>query len=343
MTNFVFGKTKDGENVRAWRLANSRGAHAVILDYGCIVQALSVPNAHGGFTDVVLGYDTVAEYEDNDGYFGAVIGRIANRIGKSEFTLNGKTYRLAQNDGKNHLHGGVKGFDKFVWEARQEGNALVFTRFSPDGEENYPGNLRVSISYELTEENELRITYDADTDADTVINLTNHSYFNLDGGGTVLNHYLQIFADEFTENDEGCLPTGRFLKTAGTPFDFSEPKPVGRDIEADDIQLKNGHGYDHNFVLSDKVELKKAAVLYSPKTGISMTTFTMLPGMQLYSANWLTPRKGKLGSLIDRRYAICLETQMFPNALAIPHFPNVVLKKDEHYHSVTIYRFDTTV
>ncbi|PKM72396.1 MAG: galactose-1-epimerase [Firmicutes bacterium HGW-Firmicutes-16] len=343
MIHYIFGYAKTGEAVTAYRLTNSKGANAVILDYGCIVQALSVPNAQGGFTDVVLGYDTVLEYEKNDAYLGAAIGRVANRIGQSEFTLNGKSYTLAQNDGENHLHGGIKGFDKHIWNAHEEGRMLSFTRLSPNGEENYPGNLEVCITYELSEENELIITYDADTDADTVVNLTNHSYFNLSGKGTALNHRLQVFAEEFTENDSACLPTGKLLKTAGTPFDFSKPKTVGSDIDLDDTQLRNGSGYDHNFVLSDKAELKKAAVLSSPDTGIRMTTFTTLPGVQLYSGNWLTPRAGKGGNSIDRRFAVCLETQVFPNALALPHFPSPILKKDGHYHTVTVYRFDTSI
>ena len=338
MTSNVFGKTKAGETVTAYRLTNSKGASAVIIDYGCTIVSLCVPNARGGFTDVVLGYDTVTEYEENNAYLGAAIGRIANRIGKAEFTLNGKTYQVAKNDGENHLHGGVKGFDKYVWDASERAGALVFTRLSPDGEENYPGNLNVSITYRLTEENELCISYDADTDADTVVNLTNHSYFNL--GGAALEHYLQIFAEEFTENDACCLPTGKLLAVSGTPFDFTEPKQIGRDIGADDIQLRNGGGYDHNYVLSDKAALKKAAVLYSKESGIRMTTVTTLPGIQLYSGNFLTTHKGKQGSAIERRCAVCLETQVFPNALAIPHFPSPILRKEEHFYSETVYSFD---
>ncbi|MFB0919739.1 MAG: aldose epimerase family protein [Oscillospiraceae bacterium] len=343
MTHYIFGYTKTGEPVTAYCLCNSSGASAVILNYVCIVQALSVPNAQGGLTDVVLGYDSVSEYEENSCYLGAAIGRVANRIGSSEFTLNGESYQLAKNDGVNHLHGGIKGFDKYIWDAGEEGSLLKFTRLSPDGEENYPGNLKVCISYELTEENELRITYDADTDKDTVVNLTNHSYFNLSGRGTALAHSLQVFAEEFTENDVACLPTGKILKTAGTPFDFSESKQIGRDIGLDDTQLRNAGGYDHNFVLSDKAELKKAAVLISPETGIRMTTYTTLPGIQLYSGNFLTPHKGKNGNPIDYRSAVCLETQVFPNALACPHFPSPILRKDGHYHTLTIYRFDTSV
>ena len=340
MMQYIFGNTKNGESVSAYCLTNNRGASVTILDYGCIVQALTVPNAQGALTDVVLGYDTVAEYEANDGYLGAVIGRFANRIGKSEFTLGGKTYQLARNDGENHLHGGIRGFDKFIWNASERGNALELTRVSPDGEENYPGNLTVKVTYELTDDNELRIIYDAYTDADTVVNFTNHSYFNLNGSGTALNHTLQVFAEEFTENDEHCLPTGKLLKTSGTPFDFSQPKQLGLDICADNVQLVYGNGYDHNFVLSDSEVLKKAAVLFSPETGIAMTTFTTLPGMQVYSSNWLTARKGKNRSQIDRRGAICLETQVFPNALACPNFPSPILRAGEHFHSETVYRFE---
>ena len=340
ITQSIFGHTKAGDTVTAFRLTNSSGAFAVILDYGCILQALFVPNAQGGFTDVVLGYDTMAEYEDNDGYFGAAIGRIANRIGKGEFSLNGKSYRLARNNGENHLHGGIKGFDKFIWAAAVNGDVLELSRVSPDGEEGYPGNLNVKVCYVLTEDNEFRISYNADTDADTILNLTNHSYFNLSGSGTVLSHKLQVFADRFTENDSGCLPTGKLLDTKGTPFDFSQPKALGQDIEADDEQLRFGHGYDHNFVLSDTAELKKAAILFSSETGIAMTTFTTLPGMQVYSSNFLTQRKGKNGGEIDRRHALCLETQVFPNAMACPNFPSPVLRAGEHFHTETIYRFE---
>ncbi|NCB73271.1 MAG: galactose mutarotase [Clostridia bacterium] len=341
ITQSIFGYTKSGEPVTAFRLANSSGACAVILDYGCILQALSVPNAQGTFTDVVLGYDTFAEYEENDAYLGAVIGRVANRIGKAEFTLNGKTYKLARNNGENHLHGGIKGFDKFIWAAEVKGNSLELSRVSPDGEEGYPGNLSVKVSYHLTEDNEFRISYEADTDADTILNLTNHSYFNLTGGGTVLNHELQVFAEKFTENDSGCLPTGKLLDAEGTPFDFSRPKALGRDIEADNEQLSFGRGYDHNFVLSDTSRLKKAAVLHSSETGMVMTTLTTLPGLQVYSSNFLTQRKGKNGGDIDRRYALCLETQIFPNAMACLNFPSPVLRAGEHFHTETVYRFET--
>ena len=340
ITKSAFGTTGAGEAVSAYRLVNSRGASAVILDYGGTVQSLCVPDKNGTMVDVVLGFETVGEYEKHDAYLGALIGRFANRIGRAEFTLDGKRYALAKNDGENHLHGGFKGFDKYVWNAEIAGNVLVFNRLSPDGEENYPGNLSVSVAYELTEDNALRISYDADTDADTLVNLTNHSYFRL-GGADVLGHELQVFADAFTENDAHCLPTGRILPVAGTPFDFRTPKAIGRDIGADDEQLRCGGGYDHNFVLSDTAALKRAAVLSCAESGIRMTVFTTLPGMQVYSANMLGERRGKPGQPLFPRGAVCLETQLFPNAPALPHFPSAVLKKGEHCRTETVYRFDT--
>jgi len=340
ITHSIFGYTKTGAPVTAYKLENSSGASAVVLDYGCTIQSLLVQNAQGGFTDVVEGYDSFIEYETGGDYLGAAIGRVANRIGNAEFTLSGKTFRLVKNDGANHLHGGLRGFDKYIWDAVTEGEKLVFSRLSPDGEENYPGNLSVKISYMLTEDCALCISYDAQTDADTIINLTNHSYFKLSSEKSALAHSLQIFAEQFTECDEGCLPTGRILPVAGTPFDFRQPKILGQDIGLDDEQLQRGHGYDHNFVLSDTAYMKKAAVLESLDTGIRMTTLTTLPGLQVYSANFLTDRPGKGGKTISYRGSVCLETQVFPNGMAFGHFPSPVLKKNAHYHQETVYRFE---
>lgn len=342
VTPFIFGRTKAGDLVTAYCLNNTSGATATILDYGCTVQSLCVPNLHGALTDVVLGYDTVTEYEENSGYVGAAIGRVANRIGRGEFTLNEKTYKLARNDGKNHLHGGLKGFDKVIWNAQAQENKLILTRLSPDGEEGYPGNLAVRITYTLTDHNALQITYDADTDADTIVSLTNHSYFNLNGKGSVLRHYLQVAADQFTENDASSLPTGKLLAVAETPFDFIQPKQIGQDIDASDTQLLYGDGYDHNFIVSRMPTMKKAAALYSHESGISMTLFTTQPGLQVYSSNKLTPRKGKNGSLMDRHDAICLETQAYPNAISHKHFPSPILRTPAHYHEETLYRFENT-
>ena len=332
-----FGTTKNGEQVTAYTLKNG-AMSAVILDYGCTIQALNAPDKNGNPVDVVLGYDTIAEYETNDAYLGAAIGRVGNRIAKGQFTLNGKDYTLAVNNGPNHLHGGLVGFDSVIWDAKVTEDQLIFTRLSPDGEEGYPGNLNVTISYRLTE-NALELCYDAKTDADTLINLTNHSYFNLAGEGDVLDHVLQVNADAFCEGDPDCLPTGKLLPVAGTPFDFTSPKKIGRDIGQDDIQLKNAGGYDHNVCLSDPAQVKTAAILYCEKTGIEMTTTTTLPGMQVYSANFLTERSGKGGKKMGLRYALCLETQRYPDAIHQPDFPSIVLTPEKDYHEVTTYTF----
>lgn len=330
-----FGVTKNGEQVTAYTLSNG-AMSAVILDYGCIIQALYAPDKNGNPVDVVLGYDTVKAYEDNDGYLGAAIGRVGNRIAKGKFTLNGKDYTLAVNNGPNHLHGGLVGFDSVIWNAQVTDDALIFTRTSPDGEEGYPGNLAVTITYRLTE-NAITLTYDAKTDADTLVNLTNHTYFNLAGEGDVLDHVLKVNADAFCEGDPDCLPTGKLIPVAGTPFDFTQAKKIGRDIGMDDIQLKNAGGYDHNFALNAGADA--AAVLYSEKTGIEMTTTTTLPGVQVYSANFLTEREGKGGRKIGFRHALCLETQVYPDAIHNPHFPSAVLKAGDDFHTETTYTF----
>ena len=330
-----FGKLEDGRSVTAAVLTNRSGASLTVLDYGATVQSLCVPNREGGFTDVVLGYDSAAEYGCNGAYLGATIGRVGNRIGDAEFSLNGQRYTLVKNDGANHLHGGTEGFDKKFWRMAAQGDSLLCWRTSPDGEEGYPGNLEVRVCFRLTEDNSLCIAYDADTDADTLVNLTNHSYFNLNGGGDVLGHSVQIFAERFAENGEGCLPTGRLLPVEGTPFDFQKEKSIGAEIGADDEQLRLAGGYDHNYVLCGK----KAAVLYGPETGIEMTVETDLPGMQFYSGNFLTERKGKHGSTIHRRDAACFETQLYPNAMNCYGFPSPVLRAGAHLHSETRYSF----
>ena len=332
---YEFGKLSDGRIVTAARLTNKAGASLTVLDYGATVQSLCVPDRSGKTIDVVLGYDTPAEYEKGSCYLGATIGRVGNRIGAAEFSLNGKRYLLAKNDGENHLHGGAEGFDRKFWKMAAQGDSLLCWRLSPDGEENYPGNLKVQVLFSLTEDNHFHIAYDADTDADTLVNLTNHSYFNLNGGGSVLSHRLQLFAERFAENDSGCLPTGKLLWVDGTPFDFREEKEIGTDIGTDDEQLKRAGGYDHNYVLTGK----KAAVLYSAESGIEMTVETDLPGMQFYTGNFLTEQKGKTGSTIHRRDAACFETQLFPNGMNCYGFPSPVLRAGTHLHSETDYAF----
>lgn len=330
-----FGALPDGTSVTAARLENARGCSVTVLDYGATIQSLLVPGRTGRSVDVVLGYDTAAEYAANDGYLGATIGRVGNRIGGASFSLGGETYALAKNDGENHLHGGARGFDKRMWRMTAEGGSLVCERLSPDGEEGYPGSLSVRVTFTLTEDCALRIRYDAETDRDTLVNLTNHSYFNLNGGGSVLDHRLWLGAERFCENDARCLPTGRLLDAAGTPFDFRAGKKLGADIRADDEQLRRFGGYDHNYVLSGKT----AAKLLGAESGIELTVETDLPGMQLYTANSLTERAGKGGQTMARHGAVCLETQLFPNAMNCWGFPSPVLRGGGHMRSETVFSF----
>ena len=334
---FPFGCLRDGRQVTAAKLKNRSGASVTVLDYGATVQSLCVPAKDGRPVDVVLGYDTAQEYECNGDFFGATIGRVANRIGGASFELHGKRYELAKNDGENQLHGGVLGFDKRMWRMAAQGESLLCWRTSPDGEENYPGNLKVQVLFSLTDDNRLCICYDADTDADTPLNLTNHSYFNLNGSGSILSHRLRLFSERICENDAGCLPTGRLLWVEGTPFDFREEKEIGTDIGAENEQLKLAGGYDHNFVLAGK----KAAVVWGDQTGIELTVETDLPGMQFYTANALAERVGKDGRTIGRREAFCLETQLYPNAMNCWGFPSPILHAGEHLHTETVYAFRT--
>ncbi len=336
LQQFAFGKLSGGELVTAYRISNRTGMQAVILDYGCIVQSLTVPNREGGETDVVLGYDSAAEYEAHGGFFGAAIGRVGNRIGGSAFTLDGETYRLPANEGGNHLHGGAQGFDRRLWSAECRGEKLVFSRTSPDGEEGYPGALAVQITYELLDGNALRIRYDAKTDRATPVNLTNHSYFNLHGGGDVLGHTLQLNAGAYTEIDEQWIPTGRLLPVAGTPMDFRQPKEIGRDLHADFEQLRLAGGYDHNYVLGGA---DYAARLYGPDSGILMTVETTEPGVQVYSGNSITPRRGKNGAALTIHSGVCLETQNFPDAVHHSDFPCPILRPDSRFHSTTTFTF----
>lgn len=336
VATFSFGHLADGRAVTAWRI-ESGGFSATLLDYGAAVQSLCVPKKDGGCVDVVLGYDTAAEYERNGGFLGATIGRVGNRIGGASFPLGGKVYQLEKNNGEHHLHGGSEGFDRRLWHGESpDAQSVRFSRLSPAGEAGYPGNLTVSVTFTLAD-GALRIRYDAETDADTPVNLTNHSYFNLNGGGTATGHLLFLAAERFTENDATCLPTGKILSVAeNAPFDFRREKPIGRDLGAEDVQLRNGGGYDHNFILTGA---RDAAVLTGDKSGIRMTMRTDMPGVQLYSANNLDPRPGKGGAPYGYRDAVCLETQLFPNAMNCYGFPSPILHRGEHLHSETVYAF----
>ncbi|MBR3993262.1 MAG: galactose mutarotase [Anaerotignum sp.] len=332
-----FGTTKKGEAVERWWLENKNGTKAAVLTYGATLQSLIFAD-----TDVALGFDDMAGYEAQDAYVGAVIGRFANRIGAGRFTLNGKIYDLFINNGPNHLHGGKEGFDKKVWRAEEQADGLHLFYTSPDGEENYPGTMEVEVCYHLDEEDALHISYKAKADQDTVVNLTNHAYFNLSGhgAGNLDDHKVCIYADHFTENDENCLPTGEILSVAGTPMDFREMQSVTARIAEDDVQLVRGNGYDHNWII-DGSGFRKCAEAVSETTGINMETWTDQPGMQFYTANYLTPeKKGKDGADYHPRGAFCFETQGFPNATAFEHFPTPVLHVNEVYERKTIFRFN---
>lgn len=342
VTKRPFGVTASGESVTEFVISNDSGASVSVLDYGATVRSVKVPDKNGRLTDVVLGYDSIEEYEKNICYFGATIGRNANRIEGAEFSLGGKTYALEQNEGKNQLHGGKRGFDKQMWQASCLDDGVNFFRVSPDGEEGFPGKVEVCVMFRLNRANALEINYWAESDADTVCNLTNHCYFNLSGGGAVLGHRLQIFADSFTENSPECIPTGKILPVSETPMDFTEPKVIGRDISADFSQLSLFGGYDHNYVLRGDFSMKCAAILSSPETGIELSVYTDRPGMQLYTGNAIYEQVGKSAALYGRFGGVCLETQFFPNALHFSHFPTPILRRGEFFRSVTIYEFGIT-
>jgi aldose 1-epimerase len=342
-----FGKTTDGQPVDRYTLKNAHGMEADIITRGAVVTRLIVPDRSGTPGDVVLGFDTLEGYLKENPYFGAIVGRYGNRIAKGRFTLNGKTYTLATNNGPNSLHGGLKGFDKQLWTARPamsgDGQSLELTYVSRDGEEGYPGTLTAKVTYTLTNDNALRIQYDITSDKDTVANVTNHSYFNLagQGAGDILGHEIMLNADRFTPVDETLIPTGELKPVAGTPFDFRKAMPIGSRINADDAQIKFGKGYDHNFVLNGKAGTLRQAVRVAEKTsGRVMEVYTTEPGVQFYTGNFLDGSiKGKEGKVYAFRNGFCLETQHFPNSPNTPSFPTTVIKGGEHYASQTEYRF----
>ncbi|HEU4765870.1 MAG TPA: aldose epimerase family protein [Pyrinomonadaceae bacterium] len=339
--------TADGQPVDLYTLTNRKGVEARITNYGGIVVSLKVPDRTGKLDDVVLGFNDLDSYLKEHPFFGTAVGRYANRIAKGRFTLNGTEYKLAVNNGENHLHGGIKGFDKKVWTAAEHntpaGAAVRMTYLSKDGEEGYPGNLNVTMIYTLTNNNELRIDYTAATDKDTVVNLTHHSYFNLagEGNGDILNHLLKLNANQFTPTDAGSIPTGELRNVRRTPFDFLTPKTIGARINQDEEQIKFGGGYDHNFVINGRIgTLRQAAVATEPTTGRVMEVWTTEPGVQLYTGNFLDGTlTGKAGKIYQRRYGFCLETQHYPDAPNKPNFPTTTLKKGATFKSTTIYRF----
>ena len=353
VTKTSFGKTSSGENIDLYTLRNVHGVEAKITNYGGIVISLKVPDRNGKFDDVVLGFNDFNSYLKNDPYFGALIGRYGNRIAKGRFTLNGVEYKLAVNNGENHLHGGIKGFDKVVWIGRETetkaGPAVVLTYLSKDREEGYPGNLQVRVVYTLTNKDELKIDYSATTDKDTVINLTHHSYFNLagEGNGDILEHMVRIEADRFLPTDAGSIPTGELRPVAGTPFDFLKQgqTAIGARINQDDEQLKFGNGYDHTWVINGPAgKLRLAARAWEPTSWRLMQVWTTEPGMQFYTGNFLDGTlTGKSGNRYQRRSGFCFETQHFPDSPNHPSFPTTTLRKGATYKSTTIYQFQILV
>ena len=336
----------DGRKVDLYTLTNSRGAEARVITYGGAVVSLRVPDRRGRMGDVVLGYDDIDGYLNQTSYIGALIGRYGNRIARGRFTLGGREYRLATNNGENHLHGGVRGFDKVVWNARpvpaSAEAALELTYLSRDGEEGYPGDLRVKVVYTLTDANELRVDYTATTNRDTHVNLTQHSYFNLRGAGNgdILDHRLTLHAARFTPTDEGAIPTGELRPVRGTPFDFTRPRRIGESIDDDEEQIRLGKGYDHNFVVRGRRGvLRQAAEVYEPTTGRVMEVWTTEPGVQFYSGNYLDGTTGKGGKTYPRRSGFCLETQHYPDAPNKANFPSTVLRRGRRYQTTTVYKF----
>ena len=340
-----FEKTIDGKQVSLYTLKNENNASVTITNYGGRIVSIVVPNKDGGLTDVALGYDKLESYQaKGEAFFGAIIGRYGNRIGKGKFSLDTKAYQLELNDGVNTLHGGNNGFYAKVWNVDEvTDNKLVLSYISADGEAGYPGTLNVKVTYTLEANNSLKIDYEATTDKKTIVNLTNHAYFNLSGEGdsTILDHELMINANAITPVDETLIPNGELMSVEGTPFDFNKPTRIGERIEADHQQLKFGKGYDHNWVLHKSKGLQTIATVYSPKTGIQMDVITEEPGLQFYSGNFLTgaEKNGKGGKAYPFRSAFCLETQHFPDSPNHANFPTTVLKPGATYRTTTVYKF----
>lgn len=341
-----FESVADGKPTHLYVMTNSRGMEVCVTNYGGRIVSVMVPDKDGKLRDVVLGHDSIADYVNIDGNFGALIGRYGNRINQGRFKIGDIEYRLPQNNYGHCLHGGPKGFHHSVWDvAAVNDSTLELTLASPDGEAGFPGNLDVKVVYSLMADNALKISYTARTDKPTIVNLTNHSYFNLSGDASkdVLDQYVQINADAFTPIDSTFMTTGEIRPVEGTPFDFRTPKPVGQDLDADDEQLRNGLGYDHNMVLATGGDSTVvAASIYSPVSGIKMEVYTTEPGLQFYTGNFLDGKVvGKKGVAYPRRSAICMETQHFPDSPNKPDFPSVTLLPGETYHSMCVYKFTT--
>ncbi|HPG38303.1 MAG TPA: aldose epimerase family protein [bacterium] len=341
----LFGTTADGKPVTLYTLVNSNGMEAQIMTYGASLVALKTPDKNGKLDDIITGFDSLKQYEDVRFFFGAIVGRYGNRIGKGKFSLDGVEYTLATNNGANHLHGGNIGFDKVVWEGQvvetPAGPAVKLTYVSKDGEEGYPGNLTAVVTYSITADNSLKIEYSATSDKKTVVNLTNHAYYNLKNSGDILGHVLYINADNTTPVDAGLIPTGELASVKDTPFDFTTAKAIGKDIDSQDQQMLYGGGYDHNFVLNKSgADTTLAATLYEPETGRMMEIWTTEPAIQFYSGNFLDGTiTGKYGRVYEKRTSLCLETQHYPDSPNQPEFPSTVLEPGKTYSTVTIMKF----
>ena len=344
ITKEFFGTAKDGREVYVFSLENANGMKANVLNFGAILKNLYVPDNKGNMADVVLGFDDLEGYYKNYSFFGTTIGPSANRIGNAKFQINGKTYQIDVNDGPNNLHSHLElGYHKRVWDVTEiNDNSVTFSLEAPDGDMGFPGNKKISITYELSDDNALKLTYHAVSDADTLINMTNHTYFNLSGhqAGKTEDHIVTIHASNYTPVVSGAITTGEIIPVAGTPMDFTSPKPIGQDIRADYEQLKLASGYDHNYVIdgADGI-LREIAEVEDPKSGRKMKTFSTLPGVQFYAGNCIGEEIGKEGVPYGPRVGMCLETQYFPDSINKPQFPSVVFGPGRDYHAITVYQF----
>lgn len=344
MEKMLFGKTSAGQDVYKYVLTNAAGAKLALLDYGAVIASIIVPDKNGVMTDVVLGYDEVAPYETNGNYFGAVIGRNSNRTANASYEINGKLYHMEPNENGNNLHSGSSCYGRRVWDVAEVAeDHITFSLISPDGDGGFPGEFRISVTYTLTEDNQVQLHYEGNCDQDTVANMTNHSYFNLSGhnSGTAMDHTMMILADGFTPvKDSASIPTGEILPVVGTPMDFNEEKVIGLEIDADFDQLIFTKGYDHNYVLKNQGEgVRLIARAKSPVTDIAMEVYTDTPGVQFYAGNFINGPVGKGGAAYRERDGFCMETQYYPNCANVDAFPGPILKKGEKYDTTTIYKF----
>lgn len=340
-----FGKTAEGVQAYLYTMTNDAGMSASVTDFGATLVHLEVPDKEGKTKDVVLGYDDALGYQQGDCFFGATVGRNANRIGGASLEISGVLYQLDQNDNGNNLHSGWNYYNKRFWNVVERGDDhITFLLHSEDGDQGYPGAVDVKVTYELTEENTIRLTYDAVPDKDTLLNMTNHSYFNLNGhdSGDVLGHIVTLDADSFTRADAESIPTGEYTDVTGTPMDFRQGRVIGQDIDADYEAIRFGQGYDHNWVLKNNGKFVKVAKAVAPESGIVMEVSTDLPGVQIYTGNFLNGVAGKKNAVYNRRASICFETQYFPDAVHHENFPSPICKAGETYHTVTAYHFTTT-